>query len=162
MTGVNGKNALDYLDGIGITRNELETGLGILPLVVDHKDGTKPVARAVFAVTPDGHAVCGGAMPVGATLAIGRILSDDVLRTTEESINKLAAKDGVLLSYSCMARFLALGANYTAEAEKVSDLTGGKQYAYSISAGEICPLPDADGKLINFFHNYTNVFCKLS
>ena len=161
LIGVNGKSALDYLNEIGITKVDLETGLGILPLVVDHKDGTKPVARAVFALTPDGYTVCGGAMPVGATLAVGRIAMDDVLQTTEGVVKHIDVKGGAILSYSCMARYLSLGANSEAEAEKVSELTGGKNYIYAISGGEICPLPDADGKLKNLFHNYTNVICRI-
>ena len=70
--------------------------------------------------------------------------------------------DSVLLSYSCMARYLALGTNNAAEAEKVGELAGDKGYLFACSGGEVCPLPDASGKLKNFFHNYTNVFCKLS
>jgi len=161
LIGVNGKPALEYLNEIGITKADLETGLGILPLVVDHKDGTKPVARAVFALTPDGYTVCGGAMPVGATLAVGRIVMNDVLQTTEGVVKHIDVKGGAILSYSCMARYLSLGANSEAEAEKVSELTGGKNYIYAISGGEICPLPDADGKLKNLFHNYTNVICRI-
>ena len=162
LIGVNGKSVIDYLDEIGISKNELQSRLGILPFVVDHKDGRKPVARAVFALTPDGHTVCGGEMPVGATLAVGRIAMNDVLDTTQTAIKQFDTKNGVLLSYSCMARYLVLGADSEAEALRVNELTGGTGYMYSVSGGEICPLPDADGKLKNFFHNYTNVFCKLS
>jgi len=162
LTSVNGKTALEYLEEIGLTRSELVSGLGIIPLVVDHKDGTKPVARAVFTLTPDGRAVCGGAMSVGATLAIGRVDMNDVLYTTEKTLKPLVEKDSVILSYSCIARYLALSANNTAEAEKVREITGDTQYLFTCSGGEICPLPDADGKLKNYYHNYTNVFCKLS
>lgn len=162
LTGVNGKTALEYLEEIGLTKSELASGLGIIPLVVDHKDGTKPVARAVFTLTPDGCAVCGGAMPVGATLAIGRVDMNDVLNTTEETLKPLVEKDSVILSYSCIARYLALGANNTAEAEKVREITGDTQYLFACSGGEICPLPDADGNLKNYYHNYTNVICRLS
>ena len=161
LIGVNGKTVLEYLNEIGITKNDAETRIGILPLVVDHKDGTKPVARAVFALTPDGHAVCGGAMPVGATLGVGRIVMNDVIQTTEKAVKDIDIKYGVILSYSCMARYLVLGANSDAEAEKVCEVTGGSHYMFSVSGGEICPLPDADGKLKNLFHNYTNVFCRL-
>jgi len=161
LIGVNDKSVLDFLNGIGITKSDIETGLGILPLVVDHKNGTKPVARAVFALTPDGYAVCGGAMPVGATLAVGRITMEDVLQTTEKAMRDLSTTDGVLLSYSCMARYLALGTDIVAEAKKVSDVAGNEKYMYAISGGEICPLIDSDGKLKNIFHNYTNVFCRL-
>lgn len=162
LIGVNGKTALEYLEEIGLTRSELVSGLGIIPLVVDHKDGTKPVARAVFTLMPDGHAVCGGAMSVGATLAIGRVDMNDVLYTTEKALKPFVEKDSVILSYSCIARYLALSANNTAEAEKVREITGDTQYLFACSGGEICPLSDADGKLKNYYHNYTNVFCKLS
>jgi len=162
LIGVDEKTVLEFLNEAGITKTDIESGLGILPLVVDHKDGTKPVARAVFALTPDGHAVCGGAMPVGATIAVGRIIKDDVLQTTEKIVKYVDSKDGVILSYSCMARYLALGAEIEAEAEKVRETTGGEHYMFAISGGEICPLPDANGRLINIFHNYTNVLCRLS
>ena len=101
-------------------------------------------------------------MPVGATIAVGRIIKDDVLQTTEKIVKYVDSKDGVILSYSCMARYLALGAEIEAEAEKVRETTGGEHYMFAISGGEICPLPDANGRLINIFHNYTNVLCRLS
>ncbi|MCL2126104.1 MAG: FIST C-terminal domain-containing protein [Oscillospiraceae bacterium] len=159
---VNGKTALEYLEEIGLTKQELATGLGIVPLVVDHQDGTKPVARAVFGLTDEGYAFCGGAMPEGATLAIGRVDFEDVLSTTESSLRPLADKDSLVLSYSCMARYLSLGADYSAEAEMMRETAGGAPYHFACSGGEICPLPDADGKLRNFYHNYTNVFCKIN
>ena len=162
LIGVNGKTALEYLEEIGLTKEQLATGLGVIPLVVDHKDGTRPVARAVFALTPEGYAVCGGAMPEGATLAIGSVNIEDVLLTTDKALRPFIKDDSFLLSYSCMARYLVLGANITAEAEKVKEVAGSKQYLFASSGGEICPLPDADGKFKNYFHNYTNVFCRLS
>jgi len=161
LVGVNGKTTLEYLEEIGLTRTELATGLGV-PLVVGHNDGIKPVTRAVLTLTPEGHAVCGGAMPIGATLAIGGINMFDILHITEVTLKPFVEKDSVVLSYSCLARFFALGVNYTAEAEKVHEITGDSQYLYACSGGEICPLTDAEGRLKNFFHNYTNVFCKLS
>ena len=162
LMGVNGESALDYLEKIGLTKADIATGLGVLPLVVDHRNGTKPVARAVFASTPEGHAVCGGAMPKDTILALGHIDMDDVLSTTEDALKPLVEKEGFILSYSCMARYLVLGANVTVEAEKVKEVAGGTQYLFACSGGEICPLPDVDGKLKNYYHNYTNVFCKIS
>lgn len=163
LTGVNGKTALEYLEEIGITKSDITTGTGVfLPLVVDHRDGTKPVARAILALTPEGHAVCGGAMTVGATLAVGRVDMEDVLSTTEEHFKSLIKKECVVLSYSCMARYMALGTRYTAEADKMSEMCGDMYYLYACSSGEICPIPDESGKLKNYYHNYTNVFCRLS
>ena len=162
LIGVNEKSVLEFLNEVGISRSVIETGLGILPLVVDHRDGTKPVARAVFALTPEGYAVCGGAMPVGATIAVGRISMDDVLQTTENIVRHIDTAEGIILGYSCMARYLAMGPDIDAEARKMCEITGGEQYLFSVSGGEICPLPNANGRLKNVFHNYTIVLCRLN
>jgi hypothetical protein len=159
LISINDKPALEYFAEVGLKKEELS--LGLLPLVVDYKNGTKPIARSIFAFTPEDYVVCGGAMPVGATLAIGRVDMSDVLSTTEKVLKQLVEKDCLLLSYSCMARYLALGLDNFAEAEKMGELSGDMQYLFACSGGEICPLPDASGKLKNYFHNYTNVFCKL-
>ena len=162
LLGVNGKTATEYLNEIGISEAEMKAGLGIIPLVIDHKDGTRPVARAVFGLTPDGYAICGGAMPVGTTLALGRISSPDVISTTEKALIPLIESDGVILSYSCVARYFSMGLDNLAEAEKMSSIVGDMNYLLTYSGGEICPLPDKNGVLKNYFHNFTNVFCKLS
>jgi len=44
----------------------------------------------------------------------------------------------------------------------MGELAGDMRYLYACSGGEICPLPDTTGKLKNYFHNFTNVFCRLS
>ena len=162
LIGVNGKNAMEYLGEIGFTKEQISTGLGVIPLVVDYMDGRKPVVRAVFTLTPEGYVVCGGEMPVNATLGIGHVDMADVLETTNAALRTLVDKDSVILCYSCIARHLVLGMNDTLEAEKVIELTGGSRYLFAYTGGEICPLPDASGKLRNVYHNFTIVFCRLS
>ncbi|MCL2703123.1 MAG: FIST C-terminal domain-containing protein [Defluviitaleaceae bacterium] len=162
LTGVNSKPVLDYLEEIGLTKHDLERGLPIIPLIVDFKDSTKPVARAIYAMTPEGYAVCGGLMPVGATLAIGRLDMDDVLITTDACLSQFTEKDCTVLCYSCLSRYLALGTDNNIEAEKVDELTGDSTYNFAYSGGEICPLPDENGRLINYFHNYSIIFCKIN
>ena len=162
LKGVNGKDALSYLTEIGLTKEELSTGLGVIPFVVDHKDGSKPVNRAVFGLTSEGHAVCGGAMTVGATLAIGRIDRDDVLQSARGMITPLVDENSVILSYSCIARYLVLGADNTAEAEAVNAVCGDTPYMFTCAGGEISPLLDSKGKLRNLWHNFSNVACRIS
>ena len=161
LIGINGKKALDYFSELGYTREELEVGLGLAPIVIDHKDGTKPIARSVFALTEEGHAICGGVMPVNASMTVARIDKDDVLHTTENTLKSFISKDCLLLSYSCMARFVILGSNNKEEAEIIKKIAGDTPFHFACSGGEICPLPDAEGKMKNYFHNYTNIFCKL-
>jgi len=163
LIGVNGKLAIEYLEEIGYTREEVCSGLGVVPLVIDYMDGTKSVVRAVFTHTPEGHVVCGGEMPVNATLGLAKHMEkSDVLKTTGVTLRTLAEKGSAILSYSCIARYLVLGMDNTAEAETLIETADGANYVFSYSGGEICPLPDANGKLKNIFHNYTIVFCRLS
>ena len=159
---INGKPALEYLEEIGLTKEDLSIGLGVVPLVIDHKDGTKNVIRGVFAVTPEGYVVCGGSMPEGASIAIGGLDAHDVVTTTEEAIINIKKDSGVMLSYSCIARYLVTSPNVTIEAEKIKELNEGtSNYLFTVSGGEICPLIDENGKLKNYFHNYTNVMCRI-
>jgi hypothetical protein len=163
LIGVNGKLAIEYLEEIGYTREEVCSGLGVVPLVIDYMDGTKSVVRAVFTHTPEGHVVCGGKMPVNATLGIAKHMNkSEVLKTIGVTLRTLVKKDSTILSYSCVARYLVLGMDNTAEAEALIETVGDTNYLFSYSGGEICPMPDANGKLKNIFHNYTVVFCRLS
>ena len=161
LIGVNGKKAMEYFKEIGMTKDELASGSAIVPLMVDNMDGTMPIARAVFALTPEGHVVCGGKMPTNKPLTIARINREDVLHTTETVLETLVSGDCTILSYSCLARYLVLGVNNKAEAEKIREVAGDTHFLFAYSSGEICPLPDADGKLKNYYHNYTIVFCRL-
>ena len=162
LIGINGKTALDYLEEIGLSRDDLSIGVGVVPLAISHEDGTKPVTRGVFATTPEGYVVAGGGMPVGATISLGHINEDDVISTTADVMKKIVKKDSVIFSYSCIGRYLVLKLNETAEARKIFEIAGEEvNYLFSCSGGEICPLYDTDGKLKNHFHNYTNVFCRL-
>ena len=163
LIGVNGKLAIEYLEEIGYTREEVCTGLGVVPLVIDYMDGPKSVVRAVFTYTPEGHVVCGGKMPVNSTLGLAKHMEkSDVLETAGVNMRALSEKGSTILSYSCVARYLVLGMDNTAEAETLIENAGGANHMFSYSGGEICPMPGANGKLKNVFHNYTIVFCRLS
>jgi hypothetical protein len=162
LISINDKPVLEYLEDIGLSRSVIEAGLGVLPLVIDHKDGTRPIARAVFGITPEGYVVCGGSMPTYATVSLGRLDINDVLSTTRETLLPLVQPGQTILSYSCIARFMILCAKNTAEADALREVSQGMNYFFSCSGGEICPLPDANAVLKNRFHNFTNVFLILS
>jgi len=164
LMGVNNKTALQYLEEIGLTRNDLLGNLGVIPFLIDHQNGAKPVTRGMYSLTPEGYAVCGGSMPQGASLSVGSLEPSDILSTTEYTLKKLLDDfEGLIISYSCIGRFYILTPNITDEAEKIKNIMNASpNYSFSNSGGEICPLLDTNGNLKNYFHNFTNVFCKLS
>ncbi|MDR2427012.1 MAG: FIST C-terminal domain-containing protein [Endomicrobium sp.] len=162
LKGVNGMSVIKYLQSIGLAPNGKIEGLNAIPFIIDFNDGTKTVTRAIFAITPEGHAVCGGVIPVNATLGIGYIDHDDVLSTTKYIISKILEQkrhDGLFI-FSCLVRNLVLGFDVFAEMQEVHD--GIKEeipFFMSYSGGEICPVCDEEGRLVNRFHNDTIVTC---
>ncbi len=160
---INGQSVIDYLLSLGFEKNEEGAipGINSFPLIVDYNDGTKPVVRAMFALTPDGHAVCGGDIPKGATLAIGEFDSKEIRITTEATLKKALGENdtSALLIYSCVGRYFAQGANQTIEMENIKSQLeqAGIPYLFAYSGGEICPVYTKEGGLTTRNHNSTVV-----
>lgn len=157
---VNDIPIVQYMQSLGLAPNGEIEGINAIPFLIDYGDGAPPVARAIFALTPDGHAVCGGDMPVGSTLLVGSIDYDDVVATTAAMMRTVRAHGGAALLYSCIIRSIALGVESLAEMETVqAELGEETPFQFCVSGGELCPVLDAEGRLINRFHNDTIVAC---
>ncbi len=159
---VNDVPLTEYLETIGVTRGKATEALGAVPFLVDFGDGTQPVARGIHTVTPEGYALCGGLMPENATLAIGSVEFEDVLRMTRETIQAALDKgkrQGFLM-FPCASHFLVLGADITPQRDILKALTPDSlPYQLCYSGGEVCPVYDKDGKLHNRFHSYSFIAC---
>ena len=161
---VNGMPLMQYMEMLGVSKNNGIENIGVVPFILKYNDGTPPVARAIYKITPEGHAECGGKMPVGATLAVGRLDMDDILKTAWSTVTE-AMNDktpNALLMFPCMSRDLALGADYLAEIDIIQKTVGKScPYLLAYAGGELCPDFDDSGKLINRFHNFTFIACAL-
>jgi hypothetical protein len=160
---VNDMKVKDYFRTLGlITANDTLEGSNIIPFVLDYKDGTEPVVRAIFMLNEDEHAVCGGNMPIGSSLSIGSLNRDDVLNTTKSLVQRIIAEDNpsCVYMFSCIARNFALGVDMLAEMNMVDPLMQNVPYHFSYAGGEICPVYNsALGKWVNRFHNDTISIC---
>ncbi|MDR2050146.1 MAG: FIST C-terminal domain-containing protein [Treponema sp.] len=165
---VNGVSAADYLTSLGLSKDEngLIVGINSFPFILDYNDGAQPVIRVMFAITPEGHAVCGGKVPVGASLTVGSINREEVLNTTGETLKIALAigesngnKNGLLI-FSCVGRFFAQGFDTTAEMKKARDVLGDKlPFHFAYSGTELCPVYGNNGAIFNRSHNDTIVIC---
>jgi len=160
---VNHQPLAAYLETVGLAKDgKISEGVNSVPFLIGKSDGTQPVARAMFAILPDGSGACGGVMPVGATLSICAMDRQEVLDTSEAAIDCLLAGPPfkTLLIFSCLGRNLALGADPMAELEAMrGKLEDRCQYLICYSGGEICPVQSEHGGLHNRFHNNTLVIC---
>jgi hypothetical protein len=162
---VNGVSVADYLVSLGLKRdaNGVIQGINSFPFILDYNDGTQPVIRIMFAITPDGSAVCGGKIPVGATLTVGSISAEEVLINTEKVLRKVLEETGdrSLLIFSCVGRYFAQGFNSAAEMDRVQKILGDRPFHLSYSGTELCPVYGRDGSITNRSHNDTIVICML-
>ncbi len=165
LQGVNGVTVAEYLETIGLAKGgQIVKGYNSIPFIIDYNDGTQPIARALFAITPEGYGVCGGLMPVGSTLSIGALDRGDVMSVASDVLQRAlsSGRHSAALIYSCIGRNLALGVDTLAEAEQSqAQLSGRLPFLYSYSGGEICPVTGEAGSLQNRFHNITFVACLL-
>jgi hypothetical protein len=164
---INDVSVEEYLMSLGLTKGEdgAIVGVNSYPFVVDYNDGTMPVVRIMFAITPEGYAVCGGDIPVGATLSVGSIDGNEVVKATGEKLHEIVAdgKPDALLIFSCIGRYLSLGYDPEREVDEVKKILDptGIPYLMTYSGGEICPTYATEGArtTTNRFHNDTFAVC---
>lgn len=159
---VNNMPLIEYLETIGVTKGRGTEALGGVPFLIDFGDGTRPVARGIHTITPEGYALCGGLMPENATLAIGSVERDDVLRLTRETLEAALRDQGAngILLCPCASHFLVLGAASQEQKDIIKDMIPeGIPYQLCYSGGEICPAYDQAGEAHNRFHSYTFTAC---
>jgi hypothetical protein len=153
---------VEYLATMGLTKEGAFVTMGALPLLVDYGAGTKPVAIGIYKVTPEGYAVCGGEMPVGATFSIGLIDYEGIMETAESSVKSAINQEEIngILMFPCMSRSQMITPNSMDEVKKVIEVLGpDTPYMFCYAGGEICPIYGEDGKTYNHFHNYTFTAC---
>ena len=159
IMAINDMCPADYLETIGISREQATGELISIPFIMDLRDGTKPVARVFYGLTPEGYIVTGGTMPKNATVSVASLESDDIVRLTNETLDSVLASDkakGMLL-FPCVSHFWTMeGTPFELIQDKMDQAI---PYHVFYSGGEICPVYDQNGKMFNRFHSFTCVAC---
>jgi hypothetical protein len=153
---VNRLPLLDYLETLGIRKDGL-AAITSIPILVDHGDGSKPVALSMYAFSERG-ALCGGAMPVGATITIAHVDYHSVIDTARETVAAALKEPDIhgILAIPCFSRILVASPKTDDEMALTCQLVGDRIPLHiGYSGGEICPVYDAAGDLVNRFHNLT-------
>ncbi|MDR0616664.1 MAG: FIST C-terminal domain-containing protein [Synergistaceae bacterium] len=159
---VNGMPLMKYLTSQGLASGCIVRAFGSIPFLVDYNDGTTPVARAIYDITEEGYAVCGGLMPEGAALAIGSIDVGDILRTADDTLASAINSGGIngMFIFSSFVRCLMLGPDSDDEIKRTMDLIGrNTPYHFAYSGGEILPVYGMAGNTMNRFHNFSYAAC---
>jgi hypothetical protein len=132
--------------------------------MVYYEGTSEPVALGVYAVNDDGSLLCGGEMPIGASLAIGEINTEGILASASMGMKRIlesGKRNGALL-LPCVSRYIMLAPDHDKELDLAADqLENGKIMPFMLgyAGGEICPVRDEAGIWRNRFHNFTFSAC---
>jgi hypothetical protein len=117
----------------------------------------------MFALSPEGYAVCGGSFPIGAAISVGSFDEEEIVTTTRRALDHAleSGKPGTVLMYSCIGRYFAQGYNNTAEYQSLLEPLeqSGAGYMAAYSGGEICPVYGRSGESFNRSHGNTFIVC---
>ncbi|MDR2123775.1 MAG: FIST C-terminal domain-containing protein [Desulfovibrio sp.] len=158
---VNGVPLLSYFEDAGIVMRIGQDNT-TLPLLVDYGDGSKPVALAVYALTPENWAVCGGEVPEGAFFFCGEIDKEGIMESAGDALAQIQKVEGkpCLLMLPCVTRFIMMTPEQDEEMRVVAETLGtGRPFVFALSGGEICPVQDGSGVRRNRHHNFTFSAC---
>ncbi len=160
---VNDMPIMDYLKSIGL---EVDSeNITTVPLLLYYDNSDEYVALGFYTLFEDGSVLTGGPMPENTPFVVGYIDEDGINDSANEAIDKiLAIKDRqATLMLPCITRYIMLSPNQEEELKLIHSRfnEGGLPFAMAYSGGEICPVPDARGKLHNRFHNYSFSACVL-
>ncbi|MDR2821916.1 MAG: hypothetical protein LBV53_03070 [Mycoplasmataceae bacterium] len=156
---INGASAISYLENIGYENDLNAEGLSVIPLVLSYPELTLPITRSVFSITKEGWIVLGGDAPMNIPVSISYTNTKDVGDITENELKKHNESEDFhgCLIYSCIARYHILGLTNNIEYEKCKEILIDKNFVFSYSGGEICPIKTKNGKWKNFLHNHSIV-----
>ena len=160
---VNDTPILEYLKNIGLTINK--DNITTTPLMVYYGDSETPVALGFYTLFADGSVLTGGMMPEGTSICVGNINEPGIVESAQIGLEQILACDEreVTLLLPCVTRYIMLAPDQEKELRLIEETlnASGKPFMMGYSGGEICPVPDADGKMKNRFHNYTFCACVL-
>jgi hypothetical protein len=168
---INNITTLEYLRKVGAMDDSFNSeSLWVLPALVENKETGTSKVRAFLGFSPDDPE----ALYATGNIDQGSIVTFSQLDAAATNASALSAFQKVVdagadcfLGLSCVARSWANNADYLLEFENLSKLyetvkeETGKTLNYQIinSGGEICPIPDKNGKLVNALHNYSLAIC---
>ena len=164
VSEINNINAYKYFESIGFIENGvLADTFHLVPFAVDQIKRTDydgiPVIRGIALFSEDGTAVFRGDVDEGSVFSILTFEADDVLSTTQktiEQINALPDVNGVLLFTCTGRRMMTMSINPLIELETARDrINPDIPFMMCYAGGEICPTLMKDGVPTNRFHNYS-------
>ncbi|MDR1162431.1 MAG: FIST C-terminal domain-containing protein [Candidatus Accumulibacter sp.] len=159
---INGFVPINYLEKVGlIERDQFAASFANFPFTLTLKDGSK-VVRAVYKITDEGYILSFSNVPQGVRVSFSQIDPEFVVESTKATIAQVVAESSAenALIFSCMGRRWALGDDENDEMVEIArDIGHLLSYQFAYAGGEICPVKNSKGEMVNNFHSFTLIAC---
>jgi hypothetical protein len=163
IQSINGLVPLEYLESIGLAESGSIAGISSIPFVLTLDDGSR-IVRSAYKTTEEGHILAYGTIPQGARIGFSDCGAGFVLQSTRETTAQAVAASRAknALLFSCAGRRWTLDTRTDAEMKELANcLDESFVYQFAYSGGEICPVKNQEGRLVNSFHNFSMIACLL-
>ncbi|MDR0640842.1 MAG: FIST C-terminal domain-containing protein [Treponema sp.] len=161
MITVNNIPAAEYIKKIGIITDERLDLLFVFPLAIYTSADALPNLFVIYTINDDGSLTCSANIPSGSTIHIGSPGFGEIINTVKSITDAVKnTKGDAALIFSCFSRSIIL-TDLEDEMETIRDKLKDTDSPYTISysGGEICPVYDEKGRMVNQYHNYAIVSC---
>jgi hypothetical protein len=163
MIAVNNIPAAEYMRKIGLITEERLDMLFVFPLAIDPGTGALPNLFIIYTINDDGSLTCSANVSAGSTVFIGSPGSGEVVNTAKNITTAVKeARGEAALIFSCFSRSVIL-TNPLDEIEAIQEELKDSPFPYTLiyAGGEICPVCDEKGAMVNQYHNYSIIACVL-
>jgi hypothetical protein len=160
---INNIPAEKYMKEIGLITEARRDLLFVFPIAIDSDDNAPLKLFIIYTINDDGSLICSTNIPEGSVIYIGSPGSGEVVNTAKNIIAAAKKTEGEgILIFSCFSRGIIL-TNSRDEMEAIQDDLKDSAFPYSFvyAGGEISPVYDKKGVLVNQYHNYSIVSCVL-
>ncbi len=161
LLGINDMNAIDFLKKAGSKLVDGEVGILSTTFLLDLSIDGILICRTPLSTDDEG-ILCGGNMPIGATLSMASSTHDVVMETAGNVMDEIKRNhtEGTILLFSCVGRRNALYGNPMKEFEFFREsLSNDYNFVAACASGEICPTSVTPEKANNQEHNQTLIVC---
>jgi hypothetical protein len=168
---INNITTVDFLHKMGFMEDSMNLDtMWVLHAFVENKETGTSKVRALLGLSEEypGSLYATGNIEEGSMVTFSQLDADATNASALHAYQQLVEEGAqCFLGISCVARSWANGADYLKEFTNLSSLyeqtkqEKGKSLHYQIinSGGEVCPVRDKDGNLVNTLHNYALTIC---
>jgi hypothetical protein len=150
---VNFQPAEEYFKSLGVYDKNILVSLNTNPVILYDAIQEKYSPRVLYEITRTGGYLFNGIMPEGATISVGRLEGEEITDSAKKLFGEVASLPDLkgALFFSCLSKQLNLCWDELGEIRILEEAMRDRNipWLFAYSGGEICPVPDKEGRLTN-------------